>query len=222
MKAIEHLYQPPVDVALHIYYEDEHLLVVEKPAGLLSVPGRGQDKQDSLIHRLQDSHPDAVVVHRLDMDTSGLMVFARGKPVQRELSLLFQHRQVHKAYMAMVAGRVMSESGRIELPLITDWPRRPLQKVDPEHGKPALTRYRVLEYDIASDVTRVWLEPETGRSHQLRVHMQQLGHPILGDRLYAGPEGRGVSPRLCLHAVELGFRHPITGLHLDFCSTAPF
>jgi tRNA pseudouridine32 synthase/23S rRNA pseudouridine746 synthase len=219
---LEHHYQPPEVVPLQILYEDGHLLVVEKPAGLLAVPGRGEDKQDSLIQRLLISHPDALVVHRLDMDTSGLMVFARSKSVQRDLGHLFQQRRVDKAYEALVVGRVTTESGEIDLPLIRDWPRRPLQKVDFEKGKPALTRYKVIRYLAADDVTRIRLEPVTGRSHQLRVHMQQLGHPILGDRLYGGLREQGYQPRLCLHASELRFRHPIDDRVLAFRSATPF
>jgi tRNA pseudouridine32 synthase/23S rRNA pseudouridine746 synthase len=215
-----HLYAPPAEAVIDIVYEDEYLLVVDKPSGLLSVPGRGEDKQDSLIWRLQRVRPEALIVHRLDMDTSGLMVLARDKAMHRALSLLFQRRQVEKCYVAVVAGRVEEDEGVIELPLITDWPRRPLQKVDHALGKPAVTRFRTLGYSSTTDTTRVELRPITGRSHQLRVHMQQLGHPILGDRLYASETVQ--AGRLLLHAGGLALVHPASGQGLSFTSAAPF
>jgi tRNA pseudouridine32 synthase/23S rRNA pseudouridine746 synthase len=207
---------------LHI---DDALVVVDKPAGLLSVPGRGPDKADCLAARVQAEFPDALVVHRLDMDTSGLMVMARGVAAQRTLSQAFAARTVHKRYMAWVAGRLEATDadwGTVALPLICDWPNRPLQKVDFALGKPSVTRWRVLDYDAARDATRVELEPVTGRSHQLRVHMRELGHPMLGDPLYAPETIRGRSPRLLLHAVSLSMPHPLTGTACTFESPPPF
>ena len=206
-------------------YVDDALVVVDKPAGLLSVPGRGPDKADCLAARVQAEFPDALVVHRLDMDTSGLMVMARGVAAQRTLSQAFAARTVHKRYMAWVAGRLEATDadwGTVALPLICDWPNRPLQKVDFALGKPSVTRWRVLDYDAARDATRVELEPVTGRSHQLRVHMRELGHPMLGDPLYAPETIRGRSPRLLLHAVSLSMPHPLTGTACTFESPPPF
>ena len=208
-----------------LVYLDEHLLVLDKPAGLLAVPGRGPDKQDCLAARAQRLWPDARVVHRLDMATSGLFLMARGEAMQRCLGALFEARAVHKRYVAVVAGHVApppGEWGEIDLPLAADWPRRPMQKVDAEQGRPSLTRWRVLAHDAAAGTTRLALEPVTGRSHQLRVHLLALGHPILGDALYAPPEVRDQAPRLLLHAAQLGFTHPATGDEVAFESAPPF
>lgn len=215
-------YTPPPLTGLHILYQDEALLVVDKPAGLLSVPGRGEDKQDCLISRVQAEFSDALIVHRLDMGTSGLMVLARGKAMERALSILFQSRQVHKRYVAVVAGKMQQDCGEINLQLITDWPNRPRQMVSFERGKPSSTRYRVLEYDATADVTRVELEPFTGRSHQLRVHMHALGHPILGDELYASPPVCAKAERLLLHAARLVFPHPVSSESFCISSKVPF
>lgn len=209
--------------ALEPIYVDAALLVLDKPSGLLAVPGRGPDKQDCLAARAQTVYPDALVVHRLDMDTSGLMVMARGADAQRALSAAFAARAVKKRYLAVVAGRLEAPSqewGSVDLPLVCDWPNRPRQRVDRVHGKPSLTRWRVLGHD--ADSTRVELEPVTGRSHQLRVHMCELGHPILGDPLYASPAQRTQAPRLLLHACALAFTHPATGEALAFERPAPF
>jgi tRNA pseudouridine32 synthase/23S rRNA pseudouridine746 synthase len=200
-----------------LIYQDDALLVVNKPAGLLAVPGRGEDKQDCLSTRLQHSFPDVLVVHRLDMATSGLMLFARGAGMQRRLSLMFQKREVSKLYVAVVSGRLGQEVGEVALPLICDWPNRPRQMVDHANGKPSLTRYRLLQ--LESDTSRVELEPVTGRTHQLRVHMASLGHPILGDALYGDV---GSAPRLLLHASSLQFAHPASGVPLNFASPPPF
>jgi len=197
-------------------FQDEHLVIVNKPAGLLSVPGRGEDKQDCLSARIQQRFPDALVVHRLDMATSGLMVFARGEVMQRELSRMFREREVTKRYVALVAGVLKNEVGEIDLPLIVDWPNRPRSKVDHELGKPSLTRYRLL--GIEGGDSRVELEPITGRTHQLRLHLASIGHPIIGDTLY---EGRSAE-RLMLHATRLAFDHPITTKPLCFESDAPY
>ena len=206
-------------------YADDALLVLDKPCGLLAVPGRGADKQDCLATRVQAHYPDALIVHRLDMATSGLMVMARGPAAQRALSQAFAARAVKKRYIAVVAGRLDAPSqdwDEIDLPIIVDWPNRPLRIVDYARGKPSLTRWRVLGYDEAGSRTRVELEPVTGRSHQLRVHLRERGHPILGDTLYAPPEVQALSGRLLLHAWSLGFVHPVTGESLAFESLAPF
>lgn len=202
-------------------FVDKWLLVLEKPAGLLSVPGRGQDKQDCLSARTQWHYPDALVVHRLDMATSGLLLMGRGAAVQRTLSTAFACRDVGKRYVALVAGRMQGE-GQIELPLIADWPNRPRQIVDTVNGKPSRTHWRALAYDALGDTTRVELEPITGRSHQLRVHLQSMGHPILGDALYAPPHVHERAPRLMLHATRLELAHPETGQALRFDSRPPF
>ena len=202
---------------LHI---DAHCIVVDKPGGLLSVPGRGAHLQDCLSTRVQAQFDDALVVHRLDMATSGLMLFARGIDAQRALSRAFAQREVHKRYVAVVHGRMPDAQGEIALPLIADWPNRPLQKVDHEIGKPSLTRWRVIA--THSDRTRVELEPVTGRAHQLRVHLLAIGHPIVGDALYAPPEVLAGAPRLLLHATRLSFMHPVDGTALIVDSAAPF
>ena len=201
-------------------YVDEHVIVLDKPAGLLAVPGRGEDKQDCLSARAQALWPDALVVHRLDMATSGLFLMGRGLHVQRVLSRAFAERRVEKRYEAVVAGRIEEDEGVVDLPLGADWPNRPLQRVDPEHGKPSTTRWRVLARD--EDSTQLELEPVTGRSHQLRVHLRAIGHPIVGDALYAPPEVQARAPRLLLHATRLQLAHPATGEPLTFVSPAPF
>lgn len=210
---------------------DEHLLVLDKPAGLLAVPGRGPDKQDCLSARAQSLWPDALIVHRLDMATSGLLVMARGLAMQRALSMAFEKRQVHKRYQAVVAGALAGPAGRIELPLMIDWLNRPRSIVHHQHGKPSLTRWRQLDgppwqpdaplpHPVIT--TRVELEPVTGRTHQLRVHLQAIGHPIVGDPLYATSEQQGWSSRLLLHACELSLPHPASGQPLHFHSPSPF
>jgi tRNA pseudouridine32 synthase/23S rRNA pseudouridine746 synthase len=206
-------------VAEIVLYIDDHMLVAEKPAGLLSVPGRLPENKDCLVTRLQADYPDALTVHRLDMATSGLMVFARGAEAHRTLSKSFAERQISKRYIAVVAGRLEGQ-GEVDLPLITDWPNRPRQKIDHEIGKPSLTRWRALAHDGAT--TRVELEPVTGRSHQLRVHMMAIGHPILGDVFYASADIEALSPRLLLHAERLSLPHPVSGEAMDFRSPAPF
>ncbi|WMP16805.1 RluA family pseudouridine synthase [Thiothrix lacustris] len=215
-------YHPPAHTGLTILYQDDSLIVVDKPSGLLSVPGRGADKQDCMISRVQAEFPGALTVHRLDMGTSGIMVIARGKAMERALSILFQTRQVHKRYVAVVAGQVAEACGEINLPLITDWPNRPRQIVSFELGKPSSTRYQVLEQDAVANTTRVELEPITGRTHQLRVHLQALGHPILGDELYASAEILAQAPRLLLHAACIHFPHPPSGTILTIRSPIPF
>jgi tRNA pseudouridine32 synthase / 23S rRNA pseudouridine746 synthase len=213
-----------------LLHADDDLIVVDKPEGLLAVPGRGADKQDCLATRVQTRWPDALVVHRLDMATSGLMLLARGKANQRVLSMAFEAREVHKRYVAVIAGLMAGHSGVIDLPLAADWPRRPLQKVDHSAGKPALTRWRVLDHDAGRSQTRLELEPVTGRTHQLRVHLQAIGHPIIGDRFYAPSEAsadtpadlRSVPPRLLLHASRLDLIHPASGAAMSFDRPPPF
>lgn len=216
----------PACFAIEPLYADDTLLVFDKPSGLLAVPGRGPDKQDCLAARVQARYPDALIVHRLDMATSGLMVMARGAAVQRALSRAFAAREVGKRYIAVVAGRLDAppqDWGVIDLPIIVDWPNRPLRIVDHTRGKPSLTRWRVLANDDETGAsTRVELEPVTGRSHQLRVHLRELGHPILGDALYAPPEVQALSGRLLLHAWSLEIVHPLSGQRLAFECPVPF
>ena len=216
---------PPADI--DVVYADASLLVLDKPSGLLSVPGRGADKQDCLSSRVQRLYPEALIVHRLDMATSGLMLMARGIAMQRALSSLFERREVHKRYLAVVEGRLAPAPtpdgwGLTDLPIVVDWPRRPLRIIDSVLGKPSQTRWRALAFDAATNSTRVELEPLTGRSHQLRVHLQALGHPILGDSLYAPEAAQAKAPRLLLHACALGFVHPVSGEALRFESPAGF
>lgn len=214
---------PPDLLPVH---EDAHLLVLDKPAGLLCVPGRGEDKQDCLSARAQRQWPDALIVHRLDMGTSGLVVMARGLEMQRALSAAFADREVHKRYEAVVDGVMPQRDdwSLIDAPLMADWPRRPLQKIDPA-GKPSLTRWRALSSVSPPGgpaATHVLLEPLTGRSHQLRVHLLSIGHPILGDALYGDAALQARAPRLLLHARELGFVHPATREPLHFERAASF
>lgn len=211
---------PGTDLLPELLYQDEALLILNKPAGLLSVPGRGEDKQLCLASWVQQLYPEARVVHRLDMATSGIMVMARSLEVQRHLQRQFEQRRVSKRYIAVVEGRLSSPEGEVDLPLAADWPNRPRQKVDPVKGKPSLTRYRHLEYFADQDSSRVVLEPVTGRSHQLRVHMQALGHPIVGDRLYGGPVQQ--ADRLLLHAEAISFRHPLGTDTLNLTCNCPF
>jgi tRNA pseudouridine32 synthase/23S rRNA pseudouridine746 synthase len=207
-------------------HSDDQLLVLDKPDGLLSVPGRGADKAECLSARVQARHPDALVVHRLDMATSGLIVMARGADMQRRLSRAFAEREVSKRYVAVVAGLLAQPAdgdwGLIDLPIAADWPNRPLRIIDRGRGQPSVTRWRVLAHDAAAGTTRVELQPVTGRSHQLRVHLKAIGHPILGDALYAPPQVAGAAPRLLLHACGLQLAHPLTGAALEFSSPAPF
>ena len=213
--------------AIDVVFADAHLLVLNKPSGLLSVPGRGEDKQDCLSRRVQAHYPDALIVHRLDMATSGLMLMARSLVMQRALSQLFERRDVHKRYTAVVDGHLQPAAspdgwGLIDLPIAVDWPRRPLRIIDAALGKPSQTRWRTLAWHAATHSTRVELAPLTGRSHQLRVHLQALGHPIWGDALYAPEAVQARAPRLLLHACALGFAHPATGCLLAFDSAPAF
>jgi tRNA pseudouridine32 synthase / 23S rRNA pseudouridine746 synthase len=205
-----------------LLYADDALIAVDKPAGLLAVPGRGADKQDCLWSRVQSAWADALVVHRLDMATSGLMLFARGSEAQRRLGRDFAARRVGKHYVAVVDGRLPASSGTIELPLSADWPRRPMQRVDPEHGKPSRTDWQALAFDTERQATRLALQPRTGRTHQLRVHLSAIGHPILGDALYAPPDVQRRDTRLLLHACALTLTHPVSGERLHLQCAAPF
>jgi tRNA pseudouridine32 synthase / 23S rRNA pseudouridine746 synthase len=209
-------------MTLTVIHEDEALLVIDKPAGMLAVPGRGEDKQDCLATRVQSRWPDARVVHRLDMATSGLMLFARGAEWQRLLSQDFATRRIEKHYVAMVDGRMPSAQGCIDLPLAADWPRRPLQKVDAAQGKHSRTDWQVIGFDERLQASRLALRPLTGRTHQLRVHLLAIGHPILGDALYAPPGLQARAPRLLLHASELRLNHPTGGTALLLRCAPPF
>lgn len=211
-------YTPP-DSPLDVLHADHEVLLVDKPHGLLSVPGRGPHLADCLLVRVQAAFPEALLVHRLDRDTSGVMIFALTPHAQRHLGLQFEKRQTRKTYVARVYGQVEERTGTVNLPLIVDWPNRPMQKVDHETGREAITDWKVLK--SSSDETRVRLTPHTGRSHQLRVHMLAIGHPILGDPFYAtGPAKE--APRLMLHSESLRFRHPDGGAGMTIRSKPPF
>lgn len=229
---------------IDLLYADDALLLLNKPSGLLSVPGRGADKQDCLSARVQSHYPDALVVHRLDMATSGMVVMARGAPVQRALNTAFANRLVHKRYMAVVAGTPAQHCAldsdldnpwqTIDLPIIVDWPNRPLRMIDAQRGQHSQTRWSRLAdatacsdphshpLSVHSNCTVLELEPVTGRSHQLRVHLQALGHPILGDSLYAPPDIAAMTPRLLLHASTLALTHPISAAPMQWHCPAPF
>jgi tRNA pseudouridine32 synthase/23S rRNA pseudouridine746 synthase len=215
---MDDLYSPPDD-PLQILHEDHEVLVVDKPSGLLSVPGKGAHLSDCLLSRVQAAFPTALLVHRLDRDTSGVMIFALSQHAQRHLGLQFEKRQVKKTYVARVWGEVTPKEGLIDLPLIVDWPNRPKQMVDHENGKQAVTEWRVVRKN--RDETRVRLMPKTGRSHQLRVHMKEIGHPILGDPFYSDGPARDY-PRLMLHSETLQFRHPDGGVGRRVSSKPPF
>lgn len=212
-------YRPP-EGALDVLHEDAELVLVDKPSGLLSVPGKPEAHWDCVEHRVREAFPGARLIHRLDLETSGVMVFARSHASQKHVNRQFERREVAKVYQARVTGKVAADEGEIDLPLVADWPRRPLQKVCHETGKPARTRWRVVAREAAA--TRLELHPETGRSHQLRVHLAEIGHPILGDPFYAPDEIWRAVPRLQLHAVSLTLRHPATGAELTVSAPLPF
>ena len=218
MASAENYFPPagPVDY-VHV---DDGLIVIDKPAELLSVPGKGAAKADCALSRVQADHPGALTVHRLDMSTSGLLVFARSKEVQRALSAQFERGRVAKTYIADVWGSLADSSGLIDLPLIHDWPNRPRQKVDAETGKPSQTQFDVIQR--GAHTTRLNLTPLTGRTHQLRVHLAEIGHPILGDDLYAHAAALQLAPRLHLHAHTLAFSHPHTREPVRFSTPCPF
>ena len=211
-------YDPP-DVPLEVLHADHEVLVVVKPDGLLSVPGKGPELADCLLERVKAAYPQALLVHRLDRDTSGVMVFALTPHAQRHLGLQFEKRQVRKTYVARVFGRIEDKTGTIDLPLGVDWPNRPRQMVDHESGREAVTEWRAMR--ASDDETRLRLYPQTGRSHQLRVHCLAIGHPILGDPLYAVGPARTFA-RLMLHSENLRFRHPDGGKGMSFSAKAPF
>jgi len=214
-------YEPPAHHGLDVIYLDSHYLAVNKPAGLLSVPGRGLEKADCMASRVNLEYPEALIVHRLDMSTSGVLLMARSLEAQAAMGKRFEYREVEKTYIARVAGECPL-AGNIDLPLITDWPNRPRQIVDHEVGKSAFTQYERLDYSERYDVSRVSLHPKTGRSHQLRVHMASIGHPILGDELYAPDEWVEGQSRLYLHAQSLRFEHPFLDEWLIVESLSPF
>jgi len=216
-------YHPPAHRGLSLLYLSEQLIVVNKPSGLLSVPGRGAGKEDCLSRRVQAEFPDAMIVHRLDMGTSGIVVMGRGAKAQRVLSILFQERKVRKRYQALVDGHwTVAATGEIELPIGVDLPNHPKQIVDHAMGRPCQTRYRVLDIGAARAVSRIELEPITGRSHQLRVHMEAMGHPIIGDDFYGTPASFAKAERLMLHACQIEIRHPETGAPLRIDCPPPF
>lgn len=236
-------YHPPTTPYLRILYQDNDILVLEKPAGLLTVPGKAPEHKDSLQLRVQRVFPTARIIHRLDMATSGLLVMALHKPAQGGIAKQFEQRSVKKRYRAKLWGNLQASSqqmkGTVELPLICDWPNRPKQKVDWENGKPATTHWQIVDLPFPQNVTEtkalnesagaveenatlVDLFPVTGRSHQLRVHMLSLGHPIIGDRLYAHDDARKNANRLHLHACEIRFTHPVTGDEMHFESACAF
>jgi tRNA pseudouridine32 synthase / 23S rRNA pseudouridine746 synthase len=212
---MEFTYDPP-DVPLRILHQDDHILVVDKPAGLLSVPGKMEGRGDCLIARIADVIPQVLLVHRLDCDTSGVMIFALNKLAQGHLGKQFEGRIAQKTYVARVAGVMAADSGHVDLPLCADWPNRPRQMVDHVNGRSAQTDWVVI--GRSADETRVRMAPRTGRSHQLRVHMMTLGHAILGDPIY----GTVAANRMMLHAESLTIRHPVGGEFVTFDAVVPF
>lgn len=209
-------------MTIPILYQDDDVLIVDKPAELLTVPGRGADKQDCLINRIKVNEPNARIVHRLDMSTSGIVIIAKHYDAQAAMGRLFEQRNIQKKYTAVVAGRLKEKQGRVDLPLMCDWPNRPKQKVDHTEGKAAQTDFEVIAYDTSLEHSRVSLKPITGRSHQLRVHMLAMGHPIVGDNLYAPTIIREQSPRLLLHASEIEFIQPLTKAVIKVLSVPDF
>ena len=213
------VYRPPRS-PLEILFEDNSVLAVDKPEGLLTVPGKRPDLADCLFARVQSQYEDALLIHRLDLSTSGVVVFARNRAAQRNIGLQFERRHAEKIYHARVHGIVAPPAGKIELPLAADWPNRPLQKVDFDDGRPAVTEWEVLNFE--QDASRLKLMPKTGRSHQLRVHMKEIGHPIIGDPLYGCSDSGIAADRLQLHAHLLRIRHPENGKEIAFTSPCPF
>ncbi len=219
MAAKDFIYQPP-EGALDVIHADDDVVVLNKPAGLLSVPGRLDVHKDCLQTRVQTQFPSALTVHRLDMETSGIVIMALNKAAQSSLARQFQERQTEKTYIARVYGKMKELSGTVEAPLICDWPNRPMQMVDFDNGKPSTTHYRVLAHE--SETTLVELTPITGRSHQLRVHMLHIGHVIVGDHLYATGQALALSDRLQLHSQSLVVTHPVSNLRQSYMSNGPF
>lgn len=213
-------YAPPTDPALTVVHHDDDILVLDKPSGLLTVEGKTADLADCLEQRAQTAFPGALIVHRLDKDTSGLIVLGLNPRAHANLGMQFEKRQTSKTYIALVSGDPTEDSGRIDAPVTTDWPNRPMQHIDRENGREAITEWEVLRRE--NGVTRILLKPQTGRTHQLRVHMLHIGCPILGDNLYADDDVLAAAPRLQLHAQSLSFTHPVTGDELVFESPCPF
>ncbi len=213
---------PPCYREIKILYQDDDLLLIDKPDLLLSVPGRLAGNKDCMISRIQENFPTATAVHRLDLDTSGIMMVPLSHAAHAEITRQFQRRAISKTYTAVLWGIVAEDHGKIELPIVCDWERRPLQKICHETGKWSLTEFKVLERDYDNNCTRVLFHPITGRSHQLRIHSRELGHPILGCDMYAHTEALAAAERLLLHATELVLNHPITGKPLKGYSAPPF
>ncbi|MFC3033449.1 bifunctional tRNA pseudouridine(32) synthase/23S rRNA pseudouridine(746) synthase RluA [Pseudoalteromonas fenneropenaei] len=213
-------YAPALTPYLSFLYQDNDILIINKPNGLLTVPGKAPEHYDSAITRVNKVYPEARIVHRLDMATSGILCIAMHKAAHRHLSMQFQDRNTEKRYVARVFGHLQETTGSVSQPLICDWPNRPKQKICYDNGKPSLTHWQVLAHE--DNATRVALTPVTGRSHQLRVHMQYLGHPILGDKFYAHEQALCAAPRLQLHAEMLKISHPQTGEMMEFHCPAPF
>ncbi len=213
-------YFPPMEPYLDVLHVDDDILVVNKPSGLLSVPGKDPSLWDCVEHRARQSYPSAGMCHRLDKDTSGVLVLALNKRAHGKIGSQFEHRQTTKFYVARVAGIIEEDEGLVDLPLATDWLNKPRQRVDHENGRAAQTRWQVIERE--ANATRVKLVPLTGRTHQLRVHMKAIGHVILGDVFYADPEALAAADRLQLHAAELGFTHPTTGEFTTYSAPLPF
>lgn len=212
-------YAPP-DTPLKVLHQDQHILILSKPSGLLTVPGKPEAHADCLERRARECFPDARIVHRLDMDTSGVLVMAMTPESHRHLGLQFERRKTAKTYIARVWGEIAEDAGCITAPLICDWPNRPKQIIDHEQGRKAETNWEVVERETG--ITRVCMRPVTGRSHQLRVHMLSLGHPILGDNLYAHEQALSASDRLQLHSTSLTVHHPKDGVRVTFTDSCPF
>lgn len=213
-------YDPPRTPWLDIVFEDDDIVVFNKPSGLLSVPGKDPHLSDSLQTRALERFPGAGTIHRLDKDTSGIIVMAKHKLAHGIIGKQFENRQTTKLYIARVWGRVVNDEGLVDLPLATDWENKPRQRVDYERGRPAQSRWQVIARE--DEMTRLALTPITGRTHQLRVHMKEIGHPIAGDQFYATGAALNAAGRLQLHAAELGFRHPANGVPVTFTIPSPF
>ena len=213
-------YFPPLDPYLNVLHQDDDILVLDKQSGLLTVPGKDPSLWDCVEYRARQTWPTAGIVHRLDKDTSGVLVMALNKRAHGRIGSQFEHRKTTKSYVARVAGLIEQDSGLVDLPLATDWDNKPRQRVDYENGRPSQTEWSVIERE--ADVTRVRLHPLTGRTHQLRVHMKAIGHVILGDAFYGDSASFAAAPRLQLHAAELGFTHPTTGEFMVFTAPTPF
>lgn len=213
---------PKCEQEVKIIYQDEHLLVVNKPEFLLSVPGRAPENKDCVITRLQEQFPEAMIVHRLDLDTSGLLIVPIQRAAMSHLARQFQERKIYKRYQAVVWGKIRESAGSIELPIISDWVNRPKQRIDFLNGKHALTHYRILHIDHGTQQSRIELNPVTGRSHQLRIHCREIGHPIIGCDMYAHAEALAASKRLLLHASDISFTHPESGEKINVHSPVPF